>query len=90
MNPDSERDAQSIFENLCPDLALRAIYVSIISDGIIEANRYRGIIKSCGLAKRSEVAYPWGFHTPTTAASRRKDTPWTRVPQMTFRGKSPK
>jgi WD40 repeat protein len=40
-----------------------------------------GIIESCGLAKVSEMAYPWGHDTPTTARSRRKDTPCTRLPQ---------
>ncbi|MBN1934879.1 MAG: hypothetical protein JW934_09450 [Anaerolineae bacterium] len=40
MNPDSERDAQNIFETLCPDKNLRSIYIEIIADGIIEANRY--------------------------------------------------
>ena len=48
----------------------------------------RDIIKSCGLAKSRKVAYPcWGHHTPTTAQSRRKDTPWTRVPQMDLQDK---
>jgi hypothetical protein len=40
MLQDSEIDAQNIMETLCPNPTLRAIYVSIISDGIIEANRY--------------------------------------------------
>jgi hypothetical protein len=45
MNPEieaneSEANAQRIMEDLCPDPALRATYISIISDGITEANRY--------------------------------------------------
>lgn len=40
MNPDSEFDAQRIMETLCPNPELRDTYVSIIADGIIEANRY--------------------------------------------------
>lgn len=40
MNRDNEVDAQRITEALCLNPALRAIYVSIISEGIIEANRY--------------------------------------------------
>ncbi|HEY3312260.1 MAG TPA: hypothetical protein VGK00_11530 [Anaerolineales bacterium] len=40
MIPDSEIDAQRIMEALCPNQALRATYISIISDGIIGANRY--------------------------------------------------
>jgi hypothetical protein len=37
---DSELNAQQIMESLCPDPLLRATYISIIADGIIEANRY--------------------------------------------------
>lgn len=40
MIQDSELDAQRIMETLCPNPVLRATYVSIIADGIIEANRY--------------------------------------------------
>ena len=40
MIPDSEIDARNIMETLCSDQTLREIYISIISDGIIEANRY--------------------------------------------------
>jgi hypothetical protein len=40
MIPDSEIDARNIMETLCSDPTLREIYISIISDGIIEANRY--------------------------------------------------
>lgn len=40
MNPDSEHDAQNITETLCPNPTLRAILVSVISDGIVEANKY--------------------------------------------------
>ncbi|MDQ2691973.1 MAG: hypothetical protein M3Y68_08095 [Chloroflexota bacterium] len=40
MISDSELDAQRIMETLCPNPALRATYISIIADGIIEANRY--------------------------------------------------
>ena len=40
MSPSSEIDAQNIVEALCPNPNLRLIYMSIISDGIIEANRY--------------------------------------------------
>ena len=57
---------------------------------LVESLASGGIIKSCGLAKVSKVAYPWGNHTPIAAQSRRKDTPWTRVPQMTFKDKFPK
>lgn len=40
MIPDSEFDAQRIMEILCPNPELRTTYISIIADGIIEANRY--------------------------------------------------
>jgi hypothetical protein len=40
MIPDNELDAQHIMETLCPNPTLRTIYISIISDGIIEANRF--------------------------------------------------
>ena len=44
MNQESEFEVQNIMESLCPRQKLRAIYVSIFSDGIEEANRYdRGI-----------------------------------------------
>lgn len=41
MKRDSEQDAQKIMETICPSLALRSIYISIIAEGIIEANRYK-------------------------------------------------
>jgi len=34
------------------------------------------------IAKTRKVAYPWGNHTPSTARSRRKDTPCTSLPQV--------
>ncbi|MCX6897693.1 MAG: hypothetical protein NT105_03250 [Verrucomicrobia bacterium] len=41
MNRDSdEKYAQRLMEVLCPNPKLRAIYMSIIAEGIIEANRY--------------------------------------------------
>jgi len=44
MNRNSEIEVQNIVESVCPDQKLRAIYMSVISDGIFEANRYdRGI-----------------------------------------------
>ena len=85
------------------DLAVTATHKAIVLDQT--SNRFeskllkfrtdpaameRGIIKSCGLARVSKVAYPWGDHIPTAAQSRRKDTPWTRVPQMTSKDKFPR
>jgi hypothetical protein len=44
MKKESEFEVQNIVESLCPDPNLRAIYLTMISDGIMEANRYdRGI-----------------------------------------------
>lgn len=40
MIPDSELDAQRIMETLCPTPELRAAHISMMADGIIEANRY--------------------------------------------------
>src|SRR5450759_4106032 len=37
---ENEQDVGELLADLCPDAKLRRIYLSIMSDGIIEANRY--------------------------------------------------
>ena len=75
-----------------PDLAaLAAIPTDRLAaqiDAVVSAPLKGDIIKSCGLAEDRKMAYPgWGHHTSTAAEGRRKDTPWTRVPQMTSKDK---